>query len=151
MGLRSILFALVFVIAGIGITGFGVVDYQNRQSDIQEAVQVEGTVQSTDVHERSTEGGEVYSPYVRYTYRYEGSQYTSRSIYPGLNQRTFNNREKAEEVVSQYSPGGTTTVYVNQEDPSRAFLIKDTQTFRPFLVMGGGVIFIVIGLVFFRY
>jgi hypothetical protein len=145
VGVRGTLFALAFVVVGISITGFGVMDYQNQQSDLQEAVEVEGTVQSTDVHEHSNENGYSYDPYVKYTYSYEGQQYTSRSVYPGLNDRTYNDREKAEEVVSQFSPGETTTVYVNRENPSSAFLIEDTQPFRPFLVLGGGVLFAAIG------
>lgn len=146
MGLRSILFALVFVVVGIGITGFGVLDYQNQQSDLREAVQVEGTVQQVSVAEYSTEGGYSYRPHVKYTYSYEGQQYTSRDVYPGVNDRTFNDREKAEEVVSQYSPGETTTVFVNQEQPSSAYLIKDSQTSPPFLVVGAGLFFAVVGI-----
>lgn len=154
MGVGRILFALVFVGVGVAIIGFGVIDYQNRQSDIQNHVQIEGTVQSVDVHEQSSENSPAdssYNPYIRYTYSYEGQQYTSRSVYPGLNQRVFDNRDKAEEVVSQYSPGETTTVYVNQENPSSAFLIKETQTTRSFLIMGFGLPFTVIGLILFRY
>jgi hypothetical protein len=151
MGLRSILFVLVFVVVGVAITGFGVMDYQNRQSDIENAVQVQGTVQSVDVHERSSEGDSSYNPYIKYTYSHDGQQYTSRSVYPGLNQRTFDSRDKAEEVVSQYSPGETTTVYVNQENPSSAFLVEEPQPFRSFLIMGFGIIFLVIALFSFRY
>jgi uncharacterized membrane protein YidH (DUF202 family) len=152
MGLGKILFALVIVVVGVAIIGFGVMDYQNRQSDIQNAVQVEGTVQSVDVHERSSEGSDSsYNPYIKYTYSYEGQQHTSRSVYPGLNQRTFDNRNRAEEVVSEYSSGETTTVYVNQEDPSSAFLVKETQTTRSFLIMGFGLVFVVMGIISFRY
>jgi hypothetical protein len=152
MGIIKILLALVFVVVGVAIIGFGVMDYQNRQSDIQNAVQVEGTVQSVDVHEQSSEGSDSsYNPYIKYAYSYEGQQYTSRSVYPGLNQRVFDNRDKAEEVVSEYSSGETTTVYVNQENPSSAFLIKETQTSRSFLIMGFGLIFVVIGFVSSRY
>jgi hypothetical protein len=32
MGLRNVLFVLVFVIGGVGMTGIGVMDYQNQQS-----------------------------------------------------------------------------------------------------------------------
>jgi hypothetical protein len=144
MGVRNILVALVFVVGGIGTTGIGVMDYQNQQSDIQEAVQVEGTVEATDVRERGTDND--YFPHVRYAYSYEGQQYTATSLYPGSSEKSFNTQDKAAEVVSQYSPGETTTVYVNQDDPSSAFLIKESQPLRHFSVIGGGVILAVIGV-----
>jgi N-acetyl-gamma-glutamylphosphate reductase len=144
MGVRNVLFALVFVVGGIGTTGIEVMDYQNQRSDIQEAVQVEGTVEETDVRERGTDND--YFPHVRYTYSYEGQQYTATSIYPGSSEKSFDSQEKAAEVVAQYSPGETTTVYVNQDDPSSAFLIEQSQMFRHLLVTGGGVILAVIGV-----
>jgi len=152
METKDLLFAVLFVIAGIGLAVYGVTEYQNQQSDIQEAVQVEGTVDSTDVDEIGGSGAssnEQYEPVIKYSYTYEGQEYTSESVYPGL-EKQFGSEEGAEEVTGQYSPGQTTTVYVNQEDPSRAFLIEETQYFGPFMMMIGGVLFAGTGVLMFR-
>lgn len=152
MDMKNLLFAVVFVIAGVGLAGYGVTEYQNQQSDIQEAVQVEGTVENTDVDEISgsgTSSNEQYEPVVEYSYTYEGQEYTSESVYPGL-EKQFSSEEKAEEVTGQYSPGQTTTVYVNEENPSRAFLIEETQYFGPLMMVIGGVFFAGAGAAMFR-
>lgn len=152
MEIKNLLFAVVFVIAGIGLAGYGVTEYQNQQSDIQEAVQIEGTVESTDVDEISSSGtssNEQYEPVVEYIYTYEGQEYTSESVYPGL-EKQFGTEEEAQEVTGQYSPGQTTTVYVNEEDPSRAFLIEESQYFGPLMMVIGGVFFAGAGVMMFR-
>jgi hypothetical protein len=154
MNLRNILFALLFVVVGVGLVAFGWTEYQNQQSDLEEAVQIEGTIESTEIDEERTDSGSTegvnynYEAIVRYTYSYEEQQYTSESLYPGPD-GSFNSRGKAEDIISQYSSGQETTVYVNQEDPSRAFLIERTRTFRVFGIMLGGVVFILSGIVFF--
>ena len=57
MNASNILFALVFVVVGVGLVAFGWMEYQNQQSDLEEAVQIEGTVESTEIDEENTEGG----------------------------------------------------------------------------------------------
>lgn len=145
MNIRVILFALMVLVVGIVAGGIGVMDYQNQRSDIQEAVQVEGTVEDTDVDRRGTDDD--YFPQVRYTYSYEGQRYTSTKVYPGSSEKSFNTEEQAEEAISQYSPGETTTVYVNQDDPSSAYLIQQTQTLRHFMAMGAGLFCVVAGVI----
>lgn len=150
MDISGVLLTLVFVVAGIGLIWFGWTEYQNQQSDIQEAVEIEGTVESIEIDEENTENGHNYEPIVSYTYNYEGQQYSSESLYPGPD-GSFNSRGGAEEVTSQYSTGQQTTVYVNEEDPSRAFLIDNPRTFRVFAIMIGGVVFILTGLAISPY
>jgi hypothetical protein len=155
MNIKGVVFAILFVVAGVGLAFYGVTGYQNQQSDIQQAVEVEGTVESTDINEISGSSGasasasDQYEPVVEYTYTYEGQEYTSESVYPGL-EKQFESQQEAKEVTNQYSSGQGTTVYVNEEDPSRAFLIKETQLFGPFMMIIGGIFFVVGGLFAFR-
>lgn len=154
MNIKRAVFAILFVVAGVGLAFYGVTGYQNQQSDIQQAVEVEGTVENTDIDEISSSSGSgstsyQYEPVVEYTYTYDGQEYTSESVYPGL-EKQFGSQQGAEEVASQYSSGQETTVYVNQENPSRAFLIREKQSFGPFMMIIGGIFFVVGGLVAFR-
>lgn len=142
---RGLVF-LAFLVGALAMTGFGWTMYQNEQFDVQQAVEVEGTVESTDVEQIGTTGGSddsgsiEYEAVVRYTYTYEGQEYTSESVYPGPEKR-FGLEEDARAVANQYSPGQTVTVYVNREDPSRAFLIEETGgNLLPYLLMGIGAI-----------
>jgi hypothetical protein len=133
---------LLAIVLGLSMFGYGWTVYQNQQTDVQEAVTVEGTVESSDVeyHEGTgnTDGGH-YEVVVRYTYTFEGQEYTSESVYPGPAKE--HTEEEASEIANQYSSGQTTTVYVNQEDPSRAFLIKEKNSMLPLGAMGiGGLI-----------
>ena len=135
---------LVIAIGGLAMVGAGGNMVLNEQADVQRAVTAEGTVESTDTKyegavvstaDSPATGG--YKPVVRYTYTYDGQEYTSDSVYPGPEKR-FNSEEVARSVATQVSPGQTVTVYVNQQNPSRAFLIEKKTNFQPFIYMGVG-------------
>lgn len=140
---------LIAVMLGVSMLGGGWTMYQNQQADVQEAVTVDGTVQSTDVEyigssSANNPGGGSYHVDVRYTYTYDGQEYTSENIYPGPQKDL--NKENANELANHYSSGQTTTVYVNRETPSRSFLIKEKTSNVLFAIMGVGTLFTVAGL-----
>lgn len=140
MGLLRGFFLLALLVGGLALAGYGWTMHQNEQSDVRQAVETEGTVESTDVKkiENEDDGTASFEPVVRYTYTYEGRKYTSESVYPGPEKR-FKFEEDAQEVADRYSPGQTVTVYVNQETPSRAFLIEETGgNLLPYFSMGIG-------------
>jgi hypothetical protein len=144
MGLVRGLFFLAVLVGGLAMINFGWSMYQNEQLDVQEAVEVEGTVKSTGVEEigspESSRSSVKYEPVVRYTYTFDDREYTSESVYPGPEKR-FGLKEDARAVADQYTPGQTTTVYVNQQQPTRAFLIKETGgNLLPFFLMGFGAV-----------
>lgn len=140
MGLGRGLVFLVLTVGALAMTGFGWTMYQNERADVRHAVAIEGTVESTDVEEIETDDTASFEPVVRYTYTHDGQEYTSESVYPGPEKR-FNSEEDAREVAAQYSPGQTVTVYVNQETPTRAFLINETGgNALPFGLMGIGAL-----------
>ena len=142
-----LLIFLVIAIGGLAMVGSGVNMVLNERADVQQAVTVEGTVKSTDVKDtggfvsradKPATGG--WKPVVRYTYTYDSQEYTSDSVYPGP-EKHFNSEEVARSVASQISPGQTVTVYVNQKNPSQAFLIEETGgNLEPFLLMGIGTL-----------
>lgn len=137
MGNGRILIALVI---GLAMVGYGGHMYLNQQSDVQNAVKRTGTVQNTSVEVIEKEDTASYEPTVEYTYTYEGQEYTSKSVYPGPDKR-FNSRENARAVASQYSTGQEATVYINQEDPSRAFLIEESgANLRTIFLLGIGTL-----------
>lgn len=145
METKEVLIALAFLAGGIGVGVLGWNMYQTQQADVQQAVEVEGTVEGTDIDRNDrTEGTDSYEPVVSYTYSFEGQQYSAESVYPGA-EKQFSFRDEAREVTDQYSSGQTVTVYVNEEDPSRAFLINETSTFKPLFAMGIGGLFALIG------
>lgn len=140
---------LIAVLLGVSMLGYGWTMHQNQQADVQEAVTVEGTVQSTDVEHvgsssANNPGGGSYHVTVRYTYTYEGQEYTSENVYPGPQKDL--NKENANELANRYSPGQTTTVYVNRETPSRSFLIKEKTTNITFAIIAVGALFTLAGL-----
>lgn len=139
------------LVVGISALGYGWIQYQNQQADVQEAITVEGVVQSTDVEFKGSEGGSsnpsggAYEVVVSYTYTHGGQEYTSDSVYPGP-EKTHELKENAQEVANQYSAGQTVTVHVNREDPSRAFLVSEKTNEEPFMTMGIGALFLLMGI-----
>lgn len=148
MALGRFLVLLAFLVGGLALAGFGWTTYQNQQSDIQQAVTVEGTIERTDVvfeGSNHSSGSGHYEVVIRYTYTYDGQEYTSESVYPGP-EKQFGDKRNARAVADRYSPGQTTTVYVNRERPSRAFLIEEKSNFMSFIAMGlGGLLALAMG------
>ena len=152
MSLWDVLFVVGLLLGGLLTTGFGVADYQNRQANFENAVEIDGTIQNVEVQEQRDTDQIVYRPNITYTYSFNENRYTTDTIYPGIYEYTKGSQESAEEFASQYTVGETTTVYVNTHDPSQAFLIKDPQDWRklirPYITMGVGILMTLIGIVF---
>jgi len=80
---------------------------------------------------------------VNYTYSYGDQRYSSESVYPGA-EKDIGLKKDARAVADRFSPGETTTVYVNEKNPSRSYLVKEKTQFGPFMFMGiGGLIALV--------
>lgn len=155
MGFGRFVVAAFVILGGVAFAGFGWFAYQDEQSDVNNAVEREGVVQSVDIEEdvdrrdrdddgiRETERS--YEPVVRYTYTYEGQNYTSDSVFPG-GDRQFDSRSEAADYTEAYDPGDTVTVYVNSEEPSSAFLVEQTDTLLYYGLMAVGVVLGLFGL-----
>jgi len=161
MMLRRLGAALLIVAFGVAFAGFGWHSLQEEQADLNNAIEHEGEVQSVAIEEDVTrrdrdddgvrETDRDYEPVVEYTYEYQGETYTSESVFPGPDQ-SFDSRSTAEDYTGEYEAGRTVTVYVNEQDPSSAFLVRESSSLEYKLFMGVGAVVAVIGLLspFFR-
>jgi Tfp pilus assembly protein PilV len=116
--------SLISVILGIVLLGVaGYMAYSQQQS-LSSGVQIEATVESKEVTMDSSKSGDKYTPHVNYSYTYNGTQYTSDNINPGVGTKASDTRTAAEDRIDQYDVGGTTTAYVVQGSPSKSYLKK---------------------------
>lgn len=115
--------SLISITLGVMLLGAaGYMAYSQQQS-LSSGVQIEATVESTDITYSSDNGGR-YTPHVTYSYTYNGTQYTSENIRPGAGTKTSNTRTAAEDRIDQYNIGETTTAYVVRGSPSKSYLKK---------------------------
>jgi|GEM_PF-2092350 len=155
MGTKALIGAVILLVAGATFGGAGWYMYQTEQSDLENAVEVRGTVESTsidrDVRRRDRDDDGIreeettFTPVVSYTYTYQGTNHTSDSVYAGP-EKSFDSRSEAADVVDEYEAGDRVDVSVNSEDPSRAFLIQKEDSLFYYLFMGAGVVLGLAGL-----
>lgn len=129
---------ITFVLVGAFIVGFmlvggtylmhnGVVNYTVDEDALDDYDEVSADILDTDVEQQTTHmpdtGATIvnYAPVVVYSYTYDGSTYTNDDINPGGDVSKSSETE-ARELVNEYSVGGTTTAYVDPDDPSSSFL-----------------------------
>ncbi len=116
--------SLISIILGIVLLGgAGYMTYSQQQS-LSSGVQIEATVESKEVTMESSKRGDRYTPHVTYSYTYNGTQYTSDNISPGIGTKASDTRTAAEDRIDQYNVGETTTAYVVQGSPSKSYLKK---------------------------
>ena len=130
---------LLALVLGLGIAGYGGYDYLQQSNAVDDAVAVETTVVDADVS-RSEGRRFYYRVSVEHAYEYQGSEYTSEQVFPGLTRPMYTVRSDAQRVIEPYEPNATATAYVAPGSPSQAFLERQP-TFAPFKFIGfGGLI-----------
>jgi len=118
--------SLISIILGVVLLGAaGYMTYTQQQS-LSSGEQIEATIESKEVTMSSSKRGDKYTPHVTYSYTYEGTQYTSDNIRPGIGTETSDTRTAAEDRIDQYNVGETTTAYVVQGSPSESYLKKES-------------------------
>ncbi|WP_132058614.1 DUF3592 domain-containing protein [Halorussus amylolyticus] len=137
---------LLFLVIGLGASGFGAYDYVQQSDAVNEAVEVDATVVETGVD--SVRGGSSpgvdYKPEVTFEYEYDGETYTGNNVFPATISRNYDTRSAAASVLEGYDEGETVTAYVNPDSPGDAFL-KDEKSNSPLLFVGIGGLFAVVG------
>jgi len=129
--------SLISIVLGIVLLGVaGYMGYSQQQS-LSSGVQVEATVESKEVTMDSSKRGDSYTPHVTYTYTYNGTQYTSDNIRPGIGTKASDTRTAAEDRIDQYNVRETTTAYVVQGSPSKSYLNKKSS---PVLPLASGIL-----------
>lgn len=117
---------LISIILGVVLLGVaGYMAYSQQQS-LSSGVQVKATVESKEVTMDSSKRGDRYTPHVTYSYTYNGTQYTSDNIRPGIGTKASDTRTAAEDRIDQYNVGETTTAYVVQGSPSKSYLERES-------------------------
>jgi len=115
--------SLISITLGIVLLGAAGYMAYSQQQTLSSGVQIETTVESKEITYSSDNGGR-YTPHVTYSYTYNGTQYTSDNIRPGIGTKASNTRAAAEDRIDQYNVGETTTAYVVQGSPSESYLKK---------------------------
>jgi Tfp pilus assembly protein PilV len=116
--------SLISIVLGVVLLGAaGYMTYSQQQS-LSSGVQIEATVESKEISMSSSRRGDNYTPNVTYSYTYNGTQYTSNNIRPGIGTKASDTRAAAEDRIDQYNVGETTTAYVVQGSPSKSYLKK---------------------------
>lgn len=148
--LLAVVFVVGLVVGGLIMFGFGYAEHDARETAFENPVRVDGTVQSTAIEEVNQQDDTAFHPNITYMYRFDGTRYTDHTIDPGIYLYKENTREAAEAFTSNYTVGETTTVFVNPNDPSQAYLKRGTdgwwQTISPYFSMLLGGLMTLLGL-----
>lgn len=142
--------AVLLLLAGIVLAGYGAYDYQQQSDALEDTVTVNATITETDVRTDISSGNQDYVPEATFDYRYQDTSYTSNNIFPSGSTPHYDTEAKANEAIEGYEEGETVTAYVNPSSPSRAFL-TERRSEKPFtLVAVGGFTTLVAGVHLFR-
>ncbi|SDE77828.1 DUF3592 domain-containing protein [Halorientalis regularis] len=102
---------------------------------------VQATVVETGIEEFDDD--EEYRPVVVYEYEIDGETYRSDNFYPGSTYPPYT-EAKARDRISGYESGETVTMFVDLDDPDRAFLERQPLGER-IVSLGGYAVGILIG------
>jgi hypothetical protein len=139
--------ALLMIVVGVAVAGYGGYDYTQQSEAVANAVEVDATVVETGVEESSSRrGGVEYRPAVEFRYQYEGTNYTGTDVYPASTQSNFDTESAARSVLDGYSEGERVTAYVDPNAPATGFLKAEEST-APMKVIGVGGLFALFGVV----
>jgi hypothetical protein len=143
--------ALILLIVGLGITGYGAYDYVQQSDATRNAVEVDATITEVDVVTESSVGGAAggelsYEPRVEFTYKYQGTTHTGTNVFPADIAPEYDQRSNAESVIDEYEEGESVTAYVDSTDPDHAFL-KNRPSNQPLIAAGIGAMISVLGAV----
>jgi uncharacterized protein DUF3592 len=106
----------LFVAPGLGLFGLEVYRVAMWRP-------VAARVISSDVGSvRGSKGGVSYKPVIRYTYTYDGIQYSSYGVTPI---DISASEAWARSIVARYHPAAVTTAYVNPGNPASALLVRE--------------------------
>lgn len=109
---------------------------------------VDATVTDSDLTTLGREGAsQTYQPQITYRYEYDGTRYTSETVYPGGNYDS-RDREGVLRLVDGHNAGDRVTAYVDPDAPDRSYLVAgELRTAGLFLGSGIVLVLVAIGLV----
>jgi hypothetical protein len=134
--------AMILLVLGLGLTGYGAYDYVQQSDAIRSADEVDATITDLEIETESARAGNArvnYEPRVEFTYEYQGESYTGTNVFPATIAPEYEQRSNAESVIDEYEEGMTVTAYVDPADPNDAFLKNKTSN-TPLLAAGIGAV-----------
>ncbi len=141
------LFVALFTVIPLVFVGVGYHMVQEQHQKITTFQPVPAEVQSAHVatiRSRDSDGDmrTSYKPVVRYRYEVDGRRHTSETV-TVLDETMA--RFLAQGIVDRYAEGGQVEAYVNPEDPTDAFLLRE-YTFFPYVFMLFPMLFLAVGV-----
>ncbi|TKX73095.1 DUF3592 domain-containing protein [Halorubrum sp. GN11_10-6_MGM] len=145
-GPKTLKGAVVMLLIGLAVTGYGAYDYTQQSDAVEDAITVDATITDLDVESTSTgsSAGVDYRPTVRFTYEYDGTEYASTNVFPSAITSNYDTESAAREVVAAYAVGEPATAYVDPADPDGAFLREQTSN-APLFAAALGLCFVLVG------
>jgi hypothetical protein len=139
--------AVLYIVVGLAIAGYGGYDYVQGTEAVRNSVEVNATITDRSIETDSgpsSNPGVEYEPNVAFEYTYEGTDYTGTKLYPSNIERSYDTRSEAESAIEPYERGTRTTAYVSPDDPDDAFLKQDTSS-APIVAVGLGGLLALLG------
>ncbi|MEA1931733.1 DUF3592 domain-containing protein [Halohasta litorea] len=137
---------VLLLLGGVVMTGYGLYDYTQQSSAVSNAVEVDATVTDTDIDTISQRrGSSDYQPVVAFEYRFEGTDYTSDSLYPSSVEPDYDTESAARDEIESYAAGDSVTAYVDPASPGEAFLRNEESNSPLKFAAIGGVMVILSG------
>lgn len=118
VGLSGIL--LLAFAAGIVVLGQD--NAATAEQRIDNAVEVDATILTSEVDFERRNGDRRFFATVEFEYTHEGERYQSDLLYPTTDSKRFDGRSGAVSVVDRYPEGTTVTAFLDPEHPDAAFL-----------------------------
>lgn len=142
--------AAVALLLGLGILGYGYIDYTSQGDRLENAVEVDATILETHTERSGSTSTDTtdatYYPVVEFEYTFEGTTYTSSNLYPTTIDTGHSDESSAEAAIADYEEGETVTAYVDPDDPGEAFLRDETDTPVLLFLVGGVLVLGGIGI-----
>ena len=142
--------ALIFFFIGAIFTFFGF-KFIRQQQAAQNWPSVQGMITDTYIKESVNESFDetddtiTYVPKVVYEYMVDGEVYSSMQLTIGF-ERSYDRRQKAEEVLTSYPVGVRVNVYYDPANPAEAALNRDLNGFNNVALIVG-IVLLAIGVI----
>lgn len=143
-GCFGVLFGGLFFLIGLGISTYAFTEWRNS-ADIENWPSIEGIIESGHVSTDTDDDGDTdYTPNITYSYSVDNQRYTGNRI--TYFSKSYNSSSDAQAVLNRYPIRTEVMVYYDPDKHSRAVLEPNPDDTTPFLMMGFGAIFGVVGL-----
>ena len=142
---HHLIVGLLIIALGVGILLYALRLPRTQAEDLVNSTNVLGTVTRVDIDSRVEDQWTTFYPVLEYEYEYLGDQYPGDNIHPGTDRARFGHREKSDAaaVIADFEVGEDLPVYVDSDDPTRAFVLREHTPMRiKQIALAGGMLFL---------